>query len=74
MMTRLRARAADQLQDSHVSVRFQNLPSRDTQSIKKAVDGNHGAALLWYGAQTPTERKTLETLVDALKCPVVLVL
>lgn len=30
-------------------------------------------ALLWRGVQTPDKRKTLATLVDALKCPVILV-
>jgi hypothetical protein len=74
VMSRLRACAAGQLAGSHVAVRFQNLPSRDTQSIKKAAHGCHAAALLWHGVQTPDERQTLATLVDALKCPVVLVL
>lgn len=73
MMSRLRARAAERLQGSHVVMRFQNLPSRDTLTVKKAAESNHAAALLWHGAQTPAERKTLATLVDALKCPVVLV-
>lgn len=73
-MSRLRARADGHLQDSHVAVRFQNLPSRDAQTIKKAAESNHAAALLWHGAQSPEERKMLATLVDALKCPVVLVL
>lgn len=73
-MSRLRARAAGDLQGSHVAVRFQNLPSRDTQAIRKAAESYHAAALLWHGAPSPAERKTLATLVDALKCPVVLVL
>jgi hypothetical protein len=73
MMSGLRGHAAEQLQGSHVAVRFRNLPSRDTQTIRKAAESNHAAALLWHGAQTPAERKTLATLVDALKCPVVLV-
>ena len=69
----LRARAAVHLEGSQVAVRFQNLPACDTQAIQKAAAGNHAAALLWHGVQTPDERKTLAALVDALKCPVVLV-
>ncbi|MEQ1772542.1 MAG: hypothetical protein ABL891_02050 [Burkholderiales bacterium] len=72
--SRLRARAAAQLARGPAGVRYQYLPSRDFQSIKKAVMANQAAALLWHGIQTSGERKALATLVDVLKCPVVLVL
>jgi len=73
-LSQLRARAAAQLEGSRVSVRFQYVSSHDTHVIKKVVETNHAAALLWHGVQTLDERRTFATLVDALKCPVVLVL
>lgn len=72
-VSRLRARAAAQLEGSHAGVRFQQLRSRDTQRIKQIAVTHHAAALLWPGVRTREERKALAALVDELKCPVVLV-
>jgi len=72
--SRLRARAAAQLEGVPTGVRFQHLPSRDIQGIKKVVMANQAAVVLWHGVQTSDERKALATLVDEVKCPVVLVL
>lgn len=69
----LRERAAIQLQGGRANAHFHVLRSRDYDAIRKAVQTHHAAALLWHGAQTPDERKTLAMLVDALKCPVILV-
>lgn len=68
----LRERAGAQL-ESGISVQFQSIRSRDVQAIRKAADAHHAAALLWHGAESTLDRRTLATLVDALKCPVVLV-
>lgn len=73
VLSRLRSRAALQLGKSHIAARFQELPSRDIRTILKVTDGSRAAALLWHGVQTLDDRKALATLVDALKCPVVLV-
>lgn len=70
---RLRSRAAVYFQGSPIQVRFQALRVFDCAAIRKAVESHHAAALLWHGVQMPAERKSLATLVDALKCPVVLV-
>jgi hypothetical protein len=71
---RLRSRAANQLQGIGVDAHYHGLPSRDCRTIQGAVDSHHAAALLWHGVQTAENRAALATLVDALKCPVLLVL
>ena len=70
---RLRERVLAQLGEHRVSLRFHTFASRDALNIRAAADSHHAAILLWHGVQTPDERKTLATLVDVLKCPVVLV-
>lgn len=72
--SRLRARAAAQLEGGSTGVRFLHLTSRGFQGIKKAVVANQAAALLWQGVQTSDERKALAAIVDEVRCPVVLVL
>jgi hypothetical protein len=52
---------------------FAPLSVRDAQAVKEAASVYHAAALLWHGVQAPAERQTLAILVDALKCPLVLV-
>ena len=69
----LRERAAAQLRGRGAMVHFHGLTARDSRAIKQVVETYHAAALLWHGVQTPQERKTFATLVDALKCPVILV-
>lgn len=71
---RLREQAAAQLQGGPIAPQFQAVTTRDSNTIRKAVETRHGAALLWHGVDTPEDRKSFNTLVDALKCPVVLVL
>jgi hypothetical protein len=70
----LRAHAAELTRGGLVHVRFQALRARDSATIRRAVEMNHAAALLWHGVHTAEDRKSLANLVDALKCPVVLVL
>jgi nucleotide-binding universal stress UspA family protein len=72
--SRLRMRAVAQLKGSRHGVRFQHLPSRGFQDVKRAVMSNQPSVLLWHGVQTFDERKAFNALVDVLKCPVVLVL
>lgn len=72
-LSRLHTRAAAQLEKNGTGARFHVLPERDTRAIRSVADSYHAAALLWHGVQSPDERKALATLVDTLKCPVVLV-
>lgn len=69
----LRERAATLLQGSRGHAHFHSLRSREYDAIRKAVETHHAAALLWHGTQSADEKKTLSMLVDALKCPVILV-
>lgn len=71
---RLRSRAAARLEGFRVNVHYHRLPAKDCSTIQKAVDSHHAAALLWHGVRAAEDRAALATLVDALKCPVVLVL
>ena len=49
------------------------LPTRSASAIGQAVRARSGAALLWYAAETPVDWRAFSTLVNALECPVVLV-
>jgi nucleotide-binding universal stress UspA family protein len=69
----LRARAMAQFAGSRVGVHFHRLPARDCSAIKNIVETHHAAALLWHGVETADDKRSLAILVDALKCPVVLV-
>lgn len=69
----LRERAATWLRGDPGHAHFSVLRSREYDAVRKAVEAHHASALLWHGAQSADEKKTLSMLVDALKCPVILV-
>lgn len=54
-------------------VSFLNLKQRDAGTVARAADTCAPAVLLWGGLQGDADRAALATLVDALRCPVVLV-
>lgn len=67
------AQADAQLDGAGAGVRFQQLAARDVQRIKQLATTHHAAVLLWHGVSSDDERRAFATLVDELKCPVVLV-
>jgi nucleotide-binding universal stress UspA family protein len=52
---------------------FITLKQRDARTVAHAVETYAPAVVLWGGIAGDADRATLATLVDALKCPVVLV-
>lgn len=76
----LRAQARQQLETNlkrHAVHRgrtqFLTLKRRDAEAVARAAQTYAPAVLLWGGVQGDADRATLATLVDALRCPVVLV-
>lgn len=69
----LRGQAEAWLAQHGQAARYLWLPTRDAAAIGQAVRAQSGAALLWYGEETPADWRAFSTLVGALDCPVVLV-
>jgi nucleotide-binding universal stress UspA family protein len=74
-----RAQAIQQIEQRHKQhmphqqVLFLTLKRRDAEMVARAAQTYAPAVLMWAGIAGDADRATLATLVDALKCPVVLV-
>jgi hypothetical protein len=72
----LRTQARAQLERHHPqrpAALFLAVKHRNAEAVGRAVDTCAPAVLLWGGVARDADRATLSTLVDALRCPVVLV-
>jgi hypothetical protein len=76
----LRTQARQQLETNHkrhathrARAQFLTLKHRDAEAVGRAAETYAPAVLLWGGVQGDADRATLAALVDALRCPVVLV-
>lgn len=70
---RLHADMRDRLQRQHPHALFLILKQRDAATVAQAAESYAPAVLLWGGMENAADRATLVTLVDRLRCPVVLV-
>ncbi len=72
----LRSQAREQLARHHqrpAPALFLTIKQRDAGTVGRAADTCAPAVLLWGGVARDADRATLSTLVDVLRCPVVLV-
>ena len=70
---RLREQTRERLEQQHAHALFVNLKQRDAVAVGQAAETYAPAVLLWGGVEGDADRATFATLVDALRCPVVLV-
>ena len=69
----MRAQVRQRLKTHQPHALFLTLKRRDAGAVTDAVETYAPSVLLWGGVAGDADRATLTTLVDALRCPVILV-
>lgn len=69
----LRAQLQQRLKTHHAHALFLTLKRRDAAAVSHAAETYAPSVLLWGGMAGDADRATVATLVDALRCPVILV-
>lgn len=73
MIGKLQRGARAHLEQAHGRALFISLKRRDAEAVQQAAGTFAPAMLFWGGIEDEADRATVATLVDALRCPVVLV-